>query len=91
LRALKQLLKEQDPTENWGGLRRMLTSEGDYLWLCESCFPMFDIQPGTTIHEKHLGYPPGKPEIAGTSKILDIPSKASLRQERASRTEQQLP
>jgi hypothetical protein len=35
LRAIRLLLQEQDPQEQWGGLRKILTPEGHYLWLCE--------------------------------------------------------
>lgn len=35
LRALRQLLDEKDPQHDWGGLRKVLTPEGHYLWLCE--------------------------------------------------------
>lgn len=35
LRNLRKLLDERDPHHTWGGLRRMLTPEGHYLWLCQ--------------------------------------------------------
>lgn len=35
LRALRVFLEKQDPNKYWGGLRRILTPEGHYLWLCE--------------------------------------------------------
>jgi hypothetical protein len=35
LRALRHLLDEQDPQQHWGGLKKVLTPEGHYLWLCE--------------------------------------------------------
>ncbi len=35
LRALRQLLDEKDPNHQWGGLRRVLTPEHHYLWLCD--------------------------------------------------------
>jgi len=35
LRALRQLLEEKDPQHHWGGLKKVLTPEGHYLWLCE--------------------------------------------------------
>lgn len=35
LRQIRALLDEQDPTREWGGLRKVLTPEGHYLWLCE--------------------------------------------------------
>ncbi len=36
LRALRLTLDEKDPQQNWGGLRKVLTPEGHYLWLCEA-------------------------------------------------------
>ena len=35
LRGLHELLKEKDPQQHWGGLKKVLTPEGHYLWLCE--------------------------------------------------------
>ncbi|MCP4656103.1 MAG: GTPase [bacterium] len=35
LRVLRDLLDEQDPRKGWGGLRKILSPEGHYLWLCE--------------------------------------------------------
>ncbi|MCT7967665.1 leucine-rich repeat domain-containing protein [Laspinema sp. D1] len=35
LRVWRQLLDEKDPPQHWGGLRKVLTPEGHYLWLCE--------------------------------------------------------
>lgn len=35
LRVLRQLLEEKDPQQHWGGLKKVLTPEGHYLWLCE--------------------------------------------------------
>jgi internalin A len=34
LRALRKLLDEVDPIQHWGGLKKVLTPEGHYLWLC---------------------------------------------------------
>ena len=34
LRALRQFLEEKDPQRQWGGLKKVLTPEGHYLWLC---------------------------------------------------------
>ena len=42
LRALRQLLDEKDPDKNWGGLRKVLTPEGHYLWLCEHHAKQYD-------------------------------------------------
>jgi len=36
LRALRKLLDEVDPVHEWGGLKKVLTPEGHYLWLCEN-------------------------------------------------------
>ena len=35
LRVVRQLLHELDPNQRWGGLKKVLTPEGHYLWLCE--------------------------------------------------------
>jgi len=35
LRALRVLLDEVDARHEWGGLKKVLTPEGHYLWLCE--------------------------------------------------------
>jgi len=35
LRALRKLLDEVDPQQEWGGLKKVLTPEGHYLWLCD--------------------------------------------------------
>ena len=35
LRALRALLDKEDPQHEWGGLKKVLTPEGHYLWLCE--------------------------------------------------------
>jgi len=35
LRALRTLLDKEDPAHEWGGLKKVLTPEGHYLWLCE--------------------------------------------------------
>ncbi len=34
LRELRHLLDQKDPRQIWGGLKRVLTKEGHYLWLC---------------------------------------------------------
>jgi GTPase SAR1 family protein len=34
LRNLRQLLDQLDPNQHWGGLRKVLTPEGHYMWLC---------------------------------------------------------
>lgn len=35
LRALNILLNELDPMQTWGGLRKVATPQGQFLWLCE--------------------------------------------------------
>ena len=35
LRLLRWLVEELDPARYWGGLRKTLTPEWHYLWLCE--------------------------------------------------------
>ena len=35
LRAVRLLLEKLDAQQVWGGLQRILTPEGHYLWLCE--------------------------------------------------------
>ncbi len=35
LRALYRFLDEKDPKRHWGGLKKVLTPEGHFLWLCE--------------------------------------------------------
>jgi internalin A len=35
LRALRRLLDAKDPQQHWGGLQKVLTPEGHYLWLCK--------------------------------------------------------
>ncbi len=35
LRALRQFLEEKDSQRHWGGLKKVLTPAGHYLWLCK--------------------------------------------------------
>jgi len=35
LRGLRQLMLELDPKQDWGDLKKTLTPEGHWLWLCE--------------------------------------------------------
>ena len=35
LRVLRELLDEVDKEDYWGGLGKILTPEGHYLWVCE--------------------------------------------------------
>ncbi|NQT18045.1 MAG: GTPase, partial [Planctomycetes bacterium] len=35
LRAVRELLDAKDPKHDWGGLEKVLTPEGHYLWLCK--------------------------------------------------------
>ena len=48
LRELHSLLLELDPAKSWGGLKRVLTPAGDYLWLCP---------------EHYREYEPGLPKL----------------------------
>ena len=32
---MRALLDKEDPAHEWGGLKKVLTPEGHYLWLCE--------------------------------------------------------
>ena len=36
LRTLRKLLDDLDPEHRWGGLSKILTPEGHFLWLCPS-------------------------------------------------------
>ena len=35
LRALYSFLKEKDKAQLWGGLQKVVTPDGNILWLCE--------------------------------------------------------
>jgi len=35
LRALRHFLEQKDPQRDWGDLKKVLTPEGHYFWLCE--------------------------------------------------------
>ncbi len=35
LRALRELLDDVDKEHYWGGLQKILTPEGHYLWVCD--------------------------------------------------------
>ena len=48
LRQLLIFLREIDPTERWGDLRRAMSPEGDFLWLCPA---------------HHAEYEPGLPDM----------------------------
>ncbi|MHC4395559.1 MAG: leucine-rich repeat domain-containing protein [Planctomycetota bacterium] len=43
LRALRELLDKADTKHDWGGLKKILTPEGHYLWLCEECAKEYKI------------------------------------------------
>ena len=47
LRALQTLLLQLDKAKGWGGLRRVPTKSGDFLWLCPAHYKEFD--PGLPI------------------------------------------
>jgi hypothetical protein len=42
LRSLRNLLFEQDQPRTFGGLQRVLTPSGDYLWVCPAHYPEYD-------------------------------------------------
>jgi hypothetical protein len=42
LRALRALLLELDPPQAFGGLRRVLTPSGDFIWVCSIHYPDYD-------------------------------------------------
>jgi internalin A len=42
LRSLHSLLLDLDPQKTWGGLRRVLTPTGDYLWLCPTHYRKYE-------------------------------------------------
>jgi internalin A len=45
LRALHQFLVRADPSHNWGGLSRVVTLDGNVLWLCEKHRQEFAARP----------------------------------------------
>ena len=47
LRVFRSLLYELDPTRKWGGLRRRLTPSGDYVWVCDRHYHLYD--PGLPV------------------------------------------
>ena len=53
-RQLRSLLRELDPAEGWGCLRRFQTNEGDWLWICP-------------VHSKLQQYDPGYPVLGGAA------------------------
>ena len=42
VRALHTQLLDLDPARTWGGLRRVLTPTGDYLWLCPTHYRKYE-------------------------------------------------
>ncbi|HET6327663.1 MAG TPA: COR domain-containing protein [Planctomycetaceae bacterium] len=42
LREMRELLRTLDPNSRWGGLTRVLTASGDYLWVCEDHYKEYD-------------------------------------------------
>jgi internalin A len=52
LRALRELLFRLDPSRGFGGLRRVLTPAGDYLWICPDHYSIYD---------------PGLPDLSGVA------------------------
>ena len=45
LRALYNFLKEVDADQVWGGLIKMLTPDGNILWLCETHRKQYEVKP----------------------------------------------
>lgn len=45
LRALYNFLKEVDPEQVWGGLRKTLTPDGNIFWLCEEHRKRYEVRP----------------------------------------------
>ncbi|HEU5377637.1 MAG TPA: hypothetical protein VFV38_19610, partial [Ktedonobacteraceae bacterium] len=45
LRALHQFLVQADPSRNWGGLDKVVTPDGNILWLCEKHRQEFEAKP----------------------------------------------
>jgi hypothetical protein len=35
LQGMRKLLDELDKSQHWGGLKKVMTPEGHFLWLCE--------------------------------------------------------
>ncbi|WP_175471885.1 COR domain-containing protein [Geodermatophilus telluris] len=42
LRALATFLNEEDVSQGWGGLRRRMTSSGDFVWICPRHYGLYD-------------------------------------------------
>jgi internalin A len=42
LRALRAILLEKDRSRAFGGLRRVRTTSGDFLWICSTHYPEYD-------------------------------------------------
>ncbi|MFC0530743.1 COR domain-containing protein [Phytohabitans kaempferiae] len=42
LRALRQLLREQDPARGYGALRRAMAETGEFLWVCPRHYAEYD-------------------------------------------------
>ncbi len=45
LRALYNFLKEADANQDWGGLSKTLTPDGNILWLCETHRKQYEVKP----------------------------------------------
>jgi hypothetical protein len=45
LRFLHSFLKETDPQQFWGGLQRIITPDGNILWLCSKHATPYEVQP----------------------------------------------
>jgi hypothetical protein len=45
LRAIYNFLKEADTAQVWGGLNKVLTPDGNILWLCETHRKQYEVKP----------------------------------------------
>jgi hypothetical protein len=45
LRVLYSFLKEKDPDRFWGGLQRVITPDGNILWLCHKHAQPYEVRP----------------------------------------------
>jgi hypothetical protein len=45
LRAIYNFLKEADAAQFWGGLSKVLTPDGNILWLCETHRKQYEVKP----------------------------------------------
>jgi hypothetical protein len=75
LRALRHLLLELDPAQVWGGLQKVLTPEGHYLWLCPEHAQVYQRSwPAAS----SIDHPPPRPD----QQFVRLPVVGLLRQRR---------